>query len=321
LKIFDVTEPEAVQEGILITHPDGFHNAESVAVNGDVTYIVSGEGSGSELRMLNLMGETAELYTDVLPLGGSLVLDLFLLGDTLVAPQWQGSLFTFDVKEPTTPQLLFGPEDGTPFAMGDLFSYEINEDMVYLPVVNEAIIGGVGSILLSDPANPILQSTFETGDFQVMDMTGGNGNLYILSQGETTNIHILDISATFIVGKIVLPEAVNQIGFSGETLYAACDGWNCQSLYTIDVSDPYAAEITGRWTLNVRTADLVSAGEGLIFLSTYGDGIWLLDVNDPANPYLAGHIELPGDYARLKVVDGVVYAAAFDGGLYVLGVG
>jgi hypothetical protein len=157
----------------------------------------------------------------------------------------------------------------------------------------------------------------------VMHMAAGDGYLYVLAQGETFNIHIFDISnplALVAVGKVAMPESTNRIALSGDTLFAVCDRWNCQSLYTIDVSDPESAEITGQWRINFGAADLVSVGDGLYLVPTFEEGIWLLNVADPANPYLAGRIQLPGDYSRLKVQDGVVYAAVYDGGLYGLGV-
>ncbi|MFZ0547850.1 MAG: hypothetical protein WAM60_20560, partial [Candidatus Promineifilaceae bacterium] len=104
----------------------------------------------------------------------------------------------------------------------------------------------------------------------------------------------------------------------GDTLIAACDGWNCQSLYTIDISEPYSPEITGQWQMSVGAQDLVPAGDGLFYMLTPEDGLWLLNASDPANPFLSGHIQLPGDYAHLKIQDGRLYAATYDAGLYLL---
>jgi hypothetical protein len=53
-------------------------------------------------------------------------------------------------------------------------------------------------------------------------------------------------------------------------------------------------------------------------MSTYGEGVFLLNLSDPENPYLAGHIQLPGDYSRLKVQGDTIYAAVYDGGLFII---
>lgn len=322
LKIFDVTDPEAIQEGGLFVNPDGIHNSEAVALYEDVTYILTGEGSGAELRVLDLMEESAELYNEVLPLG-MVLLDLFVIGDTLVAPQWQGSLFTFDLVDPTTPQILFAPEDAVSFNIGDILSYVLNGNVIYLPIIDGSLIGGVGAVDLSDPANPQLVSTVSTGDYTVMHMAAGSDYLYVLGQGETFNIHIIDISdplALELVGKVAMPESTNRLGLIGDTLYAACDGFNCQSLYIVDVTDPTSAEITGRWQMNVGAADLVPVGGDLLLMPTFEEGIFLLDVSDLDSPSLTGRIHLPGEGVRVKVQDGLVYATAFDGGLYVLSI-
>jgi hypothetical protein len=322
LKIFDVSNPDVPQEITLFTHPDGFHDAQAVAVQEDVTYVLTAEGSGTELRTLNLTGETAEPYAEPLMIGNIVLLDLFIQDTMLIAPQWQGGLYTFDLSNATVPQLLYSPE-GSDVLMGDIFSIVLHEEVAYLPIVDGTLVGGVGVVDLSDPENLEIASTFETGGHLVMHMISGNGYLYILAQGEAFTVHIYDISnplAPKAAGKVTMPEAANRLALVGDTLFAACDRWNCQSLYAIDVSDPESAAVVGQWQINIGVQDLLPAGAGLFYISTVDQGVWLLNAGDPANPYLAGRIQLAGDYARLKVQDGVVYAATYEGGMYVLSV-
>jgi hypothetical protein len=258
---------------------------------------------------------------NVLPLGGTVILDLFSVQSTLVAPQWQGGLFTFGLTDPTMPASLFTPESEGGFSTGDIFSYALSGELMYVPIIDGILIGGIGVIDLSDPANPALVSTFETGDYQVLHIVGDDDYLYVLAQGESPNIHIYDLEdplSPVAVQTVPMPEYANKLGLEGDRLYAACDGFNCQSLYVIDVSAPDSAEITGRWQMNAGAGDMVAMGNGLFLMPNFDEGIWVLDVSDPANPFLAGRLQLPGDFARFKVIDGVVYAAVFDGGLYVL---
>lgn len=320
LRIFDVSNPGAAELVGSFVNPDGFHGAEGVALNGDVTYILAGEGSGAEIRTVSLNGETAELL-NAMPLGGTVILDLFLANNALIAPQWQGWLQTFSLADPIMPASLFTPESEGGFSTGDIFSNVLDGDVFYIPIVDGVLIGGIGVVDLSDPANPVLVSTFETGDYQVMHMVAGNGYLYALAQGDSQNIHIYDLDdplAPVAVATVAMPEYTKRLGLVGNTLYAACDSFNCQSLFAIDVTEPGAAEINGRWQMNAAADELVPFGDGLFLMTDYEDGIWVLDVSDPENPLVAGRLQLPGDYARLKVVDGVVYAAVYDGGLYII---
>ncbi len=244
-----------------------------------------------------------------------------MVNNAIVAPQWQGWLYTYGLSDPTFPEPLFTPESDGSLYTGDIFSYALNGDVLYVPVVDGTLIGGIGAVDLSDPANPALVSTFETGDSQVMHMVGDSNYLYVLAQGDSSNIHIFDLQdplAPVAVGKVAMTEYTKRLALVGNTLYAACDSWNCQSLYAIDVTEPESADISGRWQMNAAADELTPFGEGLFLMVDYEDGIWVLDVSDPNNPYLAGRLLLPGDYARLKVVDGVVYAAVYDGGFYVL---
>jgi hypothetical protein len=271
--------------------------------------------------MLNLAAGASQLYGDALPFDGGVILDLVVTGQTMIAPQWQSGLYTFDLAEPTLPQLLSAPEDDSSLITNDLFSYLISDNVIYLSIIDPALVGGIAAVDLSDPANPRVVSTFETGDYGVTDMAATNGYLYILINGTTFTIQVYDISDPLnptAVNTITLPEATSRIGVDGDTLIAACDRWNCQSLYTIDVSDPASAEITGQWQLNAGALDLIPAGNGRFYMPTQEEGLWLLSASDPATPTVIGQIYLPGEYTRLKIQDGVVYAAAYNSGLYLL---
>ncbi len=320
LKIFDVSNPASVEELSLFANPNGFHGAEAVTVKEDVAYLLTGEGGGVEVRLMDISGDTAVPYTDPLVIGGTVILDLILQDDILIAPQWQGGLYLYDLTEATAPEPLYNPDNGN-LLTGDIFSMVFNDTVAYVPNADGSQIGGVAVVDLSDPGNPEVIATVETGSPQIMHMVGGNGFLYVLAQGETADIHIIDVSqplAPMIVGKITMPEYTNRLALSGEMLYAACDMWNCQSFYAIDVSTPDSPTIFGQWAIEIGVVDMIPAGDGLFLLSTVNQGIWLLDVSDPVDPALKGQIQLPGDFVRLKMNEGVVYVAAYDAGLYVL---
>ena len=207
----------------------------------------------------------------VLPPFDMAVVDIFTTNESLVAAEWQGSLVTFDLSDPTTPQLAYNPAEGDAPTIGEIFSYALDGSYLYVPITDGVLIGGIGIVDLSDPANPQLVSTFETGDYMVMHLVVSDGYLYALVQGQAFTIYIYDVSdpaAPKAVGQVAMPESANRLALYGNTLYAACDQWNCQSLYAIDVTEPASAEITGQWQLNVGVADLVPAGDGRFYMTT-----------------------------------------------------
>jgi hypothetical protein len=320
VKVFDISNPSAPEEISLFRHWNGFHTVEAVTRVGDKTYILSGEGSGPELLTVGLVPDGAEVFDSATPFN-QVVLDLFTVTGALVAPEWQGGLVTLDLSNPMAPKAAYDPTDGDPIRIGDIFSYALEGSYLYMPISDGVLMGGIGIVDMSDPATPELVSTFETGEYIVMDIVVENDYLYALAQGQSFSINIFDVSdaaAPEAVGKVVMAESANQLALYDNRLYAACDLWNYQSLYAIDVTEPGSAEITGTWQMNVGAANLIPASDGKFYMTTTIGELWLLDVSDLANPVLSGHIQLPGSYARLMVDEGLIYAAAFDGGLYVL---
>ena len=117
---------------------------------------------------------------------------------------------------------------------------------------------------------------------------------------------------------MTLPQAASRLAVSGSTLYAACDQWNCQSLYSIDVNDPQNPTITQEWALPVGVQDMIAGEPGTLYLVTSNEGIWALDTADPLELRLSGPLQLAGDFARIKVLGDKMLAAVYDGGAYVI---
>jgi hypothetical protein len=113
-----------------------------------------------------------------------------------------------------------------------------------------------------------------------------------------------------------MPEFVSRLAVVGDTLYAACDGHNCQSIYAIDVSATEEPEIISRWTIPFGVRDMVADDQGAIYLVTSERRIVSMDGSDPARLRLTGALYLPGEFTRLKIEGDQIYAAAFEGGLY-----
>ena len=68
VKIFDISNPATPQEISQFNHWNGFHTVEGVARNGDATYILTGEGSGPELRTVQLVPDGTQVYGSITPL-------------------------------------------------------------------------------------------------------------------------------------------------------------------------------------------------------------------------------------------------------------
>jgi hypothetical protein len=299
-------------------HPDGFHDVQSLARRDGLTYVLNAEGRGSDLATLDLSNQPPDLMLGRQKIGQVPLLDLLAGDDTLIVPVWMGSIYTFDVSDPIAPQLLHQPAEGELYS-GDIFTVATGDGVFYTSVVDGVSIGGVGAIDLGDPANPVLASTVEAGDPQVMNLALSGETLYVLTQGEGSHVSLFDVSqplAPELLSMVTMPEFVSRLAVAGNALYAACDGHNCQAIYAVDVTDKQAPEVISRWTIPFGVRDMMTDEQGAIYLVTSEQRIVTMDGSDPARLRLTGAIRLPGEFTRLKIEGDQIYAAAYDGGLY-----
>ncbi len=318
LQIYDVND--AANPLLLghFRHPDGFHDVQGLARRDGVTYVLNAEGRGFELTALDLSKQPPDLALGQQRIGQDILLDLFASGDILIAPVWMGSLITLDISDPAATALLHRPAEDALYS-GDLFTVATRDEVFYTSVIDGVLIGGVGAIDLSDPANPALAATVETGDPQVMNLTLSGETLYVLTQGEEIHVLLYDVShplAPELLAMVTLPEFVARLTVVGDTLYAACDGYNCQAIYAVDVADKQAPDVISRWTIPYGVRDMAADEQGAIYLITSEQRIMTLDGSDPNQLRLTGALSLPGGFTRLKFEGDQIYAAAFDGGLY-----
>jgi hypothetical protein len=300
-------------------HPDGFHDAQGLARREGVTYALNAEGRSFDLTILDLNKQPPDLVLGRQSIGQGVLLDLFVGNEILIVPVWMGGLYTLDISDPAAPQPLHQPPDEGGFFSGDLFTVAVKDEALYIPVVGDELVGAVGAIDLSDPANPELTTTQESGNWQVMNLALSGDTLYVLSQGEDTLITLYDVSQPLApeqTAVLKMTETVSRLAVVGDTLYAACDAHNCQAIYAIDISDKQNPDVTSRWTIPFGVRDMVVDSQGTIYLVTSEQSIWSMDGRDPARLRLTGSISLPGEFTRLKVEGDQLYAAAFDGGLY-----
>jgi hypothetical protein len=154
-----------------------------------------------------------------------------------------------------------------------------------------------------------------------LDLGLAAGRLYVLSHAPALQLHIFDVSqplAPQLLGLLDLPEAARRLAIAGDRLYAACDGWSCQSLFAVDVANPAQPALVGQWSLPFGVQDTFPVGEGLIGLVSVDEGLWLLNAADPTNPHLSGNVRVPGGYGRLFAEGSKLFFAAYDAGLFVI---
>jgi hypothetical protein len=313
LQIFDVSNPAEPALVSQFRHPDGFHNAGSLALHGGLAYLLTGDG----IFTLDVSQPVPALVGDKLVLENGDYLGLYTSNDFIVAPVWRGGLYTIDVSDPAVLQILRTPEEGERYA-DSLYATVLQDNIMYTTFLENEQIAAIGVIDLYDPANPFLAAVLEIDEPQVLILTLSGDTLYALRPGETSRIHLIDISDPLDPqpsSVLTLPEGASQLAVAGDTLFASCDGYSCQNLYSINVTDPENPVLTDSWPLPFGVQEMITGENGVIFLVTSDDGTWVLDASEPDRLHLSGRLPMAG---RLEISGDMIYAAAGDAGLYVV---
>ncbi|MGB3716811.1 MAG: hypothetical protein WA996_20525 [Candidatus Promineifilaceae bacterium] len=317
LQIFEVSDPAEPALLSQFRHPDGFHDAQNLALHDGLAYLLTGDGIFS----FDVNQPVPAIVGDKLVLENEAYLGLYTSDDSIVAPVWMGGLYTLDISDPADPQFLRTPEEGEHY-VDSLLATILHGNVMYTTILDGnqdgAAVGVVGVIDLKDPANPILTAALEIGGWQVLGLTLSGDTLYALSLGETNRIHLFDISDPLEPrpsGILALPEGASRMAMAGDMLFASCDGYSCQNLYSIDVTDPDNPVVTDSRPLPFGVQEMITGENGVIFLVTSDDGTWVLDASEPDRLHLSGRLPLTG---RLEINGDMIYAAAGDGGLYVI---
>ncbi len=322
LKIYDVADPTNPILLAHFTHPHGFHDAQGIAIQDNFAYILSIEGRQADLRTIDLQQPSTPIGTPV-AFDSTTILDLYQQDNLLLAPLWNGGVNVLDITQPDSPQLITtASQDGT--MNSELFSFAAADKMIYTPYFAEGMMGGIVAMDMSNPAALVKTAVIETGDHGIYGLEVHGNYLYALSQESETTINIFDISdrsSPTHVNRLTMPTGSNKMALIDNTLYVACDS-NCNMLTILDISDPANPAISTSFALFIDVWDMVvDTTNQLVYLITYDDGIWAMDIRDRNAPVITDHFPLPRGTVRLLPDNGSLWIAANGMGLYQLQIG
>jgi len=128
--------------------------------------------------------------------------------------------------------------------------------------------------------------------------------------GDTGGFHVIDVSdptqPSVLSSTLALAEAVDVVGTHAYVSHSSATA----GLTILDVSAAAAPTVVGSVSLPPNLAPHVAVIGDVAYVSSWNDGLWTIDVSDPAAPVQVG--DLPGNY--LNVVPGpggLAFAVAF----------
>jgi hypothetical protein len=225
----------------------------------------------------------------------------------------QDGLQTIDVSSPDEPfETSFLPYPGW------ISGLALTEDTLYL-VDGEQ---NLRVLDLAEPAEPL-----EVGSLALSNGRRGIavGEELLLVAGELGGVLVVDVSVPEDpqeISRFETQDSVEGLAIAGDLAYLAAS----DRLYVLDLSDRREPLEVGRLRLSGRIVD--EAGPvGLTALALYGEtvyladlqnGVWAVDVSDPAEPEALSREPLAGFAEDLVIAGEYLYAAAWEAGVAVL---
>lgn len=306
LQIIDVREPGR-PKWVGEYHTGG--NAYDVAVAGSIAYVADGFGAGLRVIDVSDPAQPSLLATDRT---SGAVRAVVVLGDTAYTAGGYGvGLTILDVSRPAQPRRLGGY--ATPGAALDV-DVSRERNTAYLAGGNfdknlGKYVDGLLIIDVSNPAEPRRLGGYTTeGECSSVTVVGGIAYVTVRYSG----VHLVDVSDPAQPRRLdqIESRVLNgNVAVAGNMAYVA--GGEA-GLQLFDVSDPALPMRLGVYDTLVYVFGVAAAG-GYAYAA--GDGLWVLDLRDPTTPRLVGWDDTWQANQDVKVVDGVAYVAASDGGV------
>jgi hypothetical protein len=330
LNIVDVTNPAQPQ---LLNQYSPMSYAHAVDVIGDYAYVAS-ETDGLRIVDVSDVGfpqEVAEVALENPAVG------IVAVADTAYVFSFFGStssdfprLFPIDVSDPQKP-IESTPQDIAPGGQ------KINMVCRGLFVQGSAIFqAGEWGLLIydvSDPLAPRLISFFQTSETSGIirslntEATGvavDSNKAYVAADDMLLIVDVADLSNPTLLGTfgepVEISKIVDMIDVAVASSYAYVLDGSC--LRTIDVSDSVHPQEVSYYSLPCApfcgATHSLEIKENRLFVAAAAAGVFIFSLDNPTKPQLIDHLQLPGQVSWIRVSGDYLYAAAGEGGLYIV---
>ncbi len=303
LRIIDVSNPAAPLEvGFFPAYP----GAQDVTISGNYAYLIL---MSSDLHILDLSDPALPSWMGFCPIPRE-AYQVVVSGEYAYVVGGSAGLYVIDITNPNTPQIVGlcdTPGSAVDVALQGYYAYVADGDM------------GIRVIDVADPAHP-----FEVGATPTPSAAARlafNANLLCESDWET-GLRFFDISTP------TQPQEIGSFALAGNTL-PIYSGGNLVYLGTtglqfviVNASDPTNPTLAGFHDLgfleDVAVADNYAYTVGGLF--GYSQGLRIIDLSDPDQPFTLGHFDTLYQPASVEVQGEFVYISDLEDGLHIINV-
>jgi len=199
--------------------------------------------------------------------------DVAVSADLAVVASGEDGISIFDIAQVSNPVLIsILPLPG--------ISHSVCIDDELILVANNAADGGLHSVDVSDPRNPLLLNSYQVGE-RCGDVERSGDFAFLSVAG--IGLVVLDVSdpeQMRIVTSIEVDYS-KYLTIAGDFVYLVCS-W---SLYAISIANPVVPVITGQiYIPGSLFMNRPTVGGGHVYLTVSTLGLLVYDISDPAHP-------------------------------------
>lgn len=303
LKVVDSRDPEVPEEiGSLDTPGDALH----LAVRGDTAFVAD---DGGDLRVIDISQPSELIEIGSLALEGNAV-EVALDGDHAYVAADRGGLRVVDISDPTSPEEIGHYLDG----YRRVTTVDVGGGHAYVGSTHDTVL----SVLdIGTPGEPV-EIASVSFDAPLTDVAYDQGHLFVAAS--QAGLRIIDVSSPAAPQEISdinvsSGSTVDRVVVSGDSAYVTGS-----QAAVVDIRDRSHPVIVSE--LHFRgSAGHPTVTNDVVYIPTDHYGVWIFDVDRPADPEYLGFADNPGTGSAVAVVDDVAVLAASDAGIRAIDVG
>ncbi len=275
--------------------------AWGIAVSASTAYVADGK---SGLQIMDISNPSAPRIAGIFDTPGT-AYSVAVSGTLACVADGDGGLQIVNVSNPSAPALISTMDPYT-------------KDIWLVGNTLFAVGSSFRVINISNPASPQVSGTLAVKGERIF---AADSKAYIT---DGNGLHIIDISnlsAPRSMGFADTPGFASGIAVSGDFAYVTNNDSHPDqmgSLQIINISVPETPRIVSSLSLN-RPSDVRISGN-TAYVTNFTNGLSMADVSNPADPFVTGCINIPGESEKLSVSGDFVYVADGRCGLRILNI-
>ena len=274
-------------------------NAKYITIKNNMAYLST---SDSGLVLIDISNPEKIKRISTIDIGNNN--SVFISDNTAFITEEFDGFSILDISDPESTQVFNIGAEELPE------SFEIKDQIAYVA----GSLGSLSAIDISDKKN-LTKLSYVLLDEMAKNVKIKDNTAYVVTNSGLSFVDISNPAELTEISEPFQKENIQSIAIEGNYAYVASfDGLNI-----LDISDTSSISKVASIDLPNTPYSSMIINKNTIYLSTLLDkGVYLIDINDPANPEIITHMETSSFIMDLAIEDNTLCAATIDNGLAII---